>query len=137
MSPVRRKLQSSILIVLYDHCVQQIDVDRALPRYQNFDRSVFAASDVFTLPSIHPDGTVRFLELGKVLVSGHPLDFEGILGEDENSLAEACRRCAKTCLVTNTSLLFLLRRSGKLRTSARSLIQSTARDGRLFRRDLR
>ena len=82
VSPVRRKLQSSTLLTLYDHWAQQIDADGALPPYQNFDRNLFAASGAITLASIHSDGTVRFLEVGKALVErlGHPLELRRYLG---------------------------------------------------------
>ncbi len=97
-SPVRRKLQSSTLLALYDHWAQEIDADAPVPPYQKFDRTLFAASGVLTVAALHPDGTVRFLEVGKALVErlGGPLDTEGISDEDENSLVEAYRRCAKT-----------------------------------------
>ncbi len=97
-SPVRRRLQSSTLIALYDHWAQHLGAHGVLPKYHHFDRTFFAADGTMTIASIDAQGDVHFLEVGHALIErlGRSIDNDDISSADPDSLAEAYRRCAKT-----------------------------------------
>ena len=107
-SPVRRKLESQILVTLYDQWVRQLGIKGELPRYRSFDRASFDASGALTIAAVGPDFDVHFIEVGRALLDrlGRALNHEDMTGEDPDSLIEAYRRCARSARPSYEHVMF-------------------------------
>ena len=96
-SPVRQKLKSETLRNFYDAWAGLGGPDGRLPSLPTFDRGLFAESGALTIAEVAGDNIVGFLKVGQALTErlGRPLNDRDLASDDEESIKEAYRRCAR------------------------------------------
>jgi len=146
-SPVRQKLQSETLRAFYDAWVGLKAFDGGLPTLKRFTRDRFAASGGLTVAEVDPDGTIRFLEVGRALTErlGRLVRDDDLADDDPDSMKAAYQRCARgraPCyehlrfdfgdgnVVTFERLLIPFSRGGKRVTHIAGLVVNTGDTGR-------